>query len=405
MVREPAGAAAGSRVFSVQRLLLVVSVAVFIDTMFYAVISPLLPVLSHQLHLSKLSAGVLTASYPAGMLLGSLPGGALSVRMGPRFTVCTGLTLLVFSTIGFAWLNSAWSLDLTRFVEGCGGACSWAGGVAWIVAATPPERRGSVIGKALAMAIGGALLGPAIGALASATGRPALFTGLAMSGVALVAVVRTVPDEPQSSAQSLVEAVRVMVRPAMLRGMWLMIIPAIVSGAINVLGPLQLHELGAGTAVIGATFLVASAIEAALSPSVGQLSDRYGRGLPLRIGLIAMAVTLACFTLPATALLLSLLIIVICIVLGLFWAPAMALMSDVAERDGVDQAHAAALMNLAWAAGQIVGSACGGASAKAFGDLFPTAVVAGLSLLTFLFLLWTGWQGDPDRPALESEPV
>ncbi len=37
-----------------ERLVLVVGAAVFIDTMFYAVIAPLLPALSHQLHLSKL---------------------------------------------------------------------------------------------------------------------------------------------------------------------------------------------------------------------------------------------------------------------------------------------------------------------------------------------------------------
>jgi len=155
----------------VERLVLVVSAAVFIDTMFYAVISPLLPELRHQLGLSKLSAGVMTASYPAGMLVGSLPGGALTVRTGPRFTVCAGLLMLVGSTVAFGWLNSALSLDLARFVEGVGGACSWAGGIAWIVAATPVQRRGAVIGRALAMAIGGSLFGPAIGAVASAVGR------------------------------------------------------------------------------------------------------------------------------------------------------------------------------------------------------------------------------------------
>ena len=74
----------------VERLMLVVGVAIFVDTVFYAVITPLLPQLSHQLHLSKLSAGVMTASYPVGMLVASLPGGALAVRRGPRFTVITG---------------------------------------------------------------------------------------------------------------------------------------------------------------------------------------------------------------------------------------------------------------------------------------------------------------------------
>jgi MFS family permease len=366
----------------VDRLVLLVSAAVFIDTMFYAVISPLLPELTHQLALSKLSAGVMTASYPAGMLVGSLPGGVLVVRTGPRFTVCVGLLMLVASTIAFGWLNSAPGLDLARFVEGLGGACSWAGGIAWIVAATSADRRGAVLGRALAMAIGGSLFGPAIGALASAVGRSALFTLLAMSGLALTAFVRTVPDQTESSNQGVGAVIGVMARPAMGRAMWLMALPAVVSGALNVLAPLQLHKLGGGAGVIGATFFVGAALEAMVSPLVGQLSDRRGRLLPLRLGLIGTAVTLSCFTLPATTLELSLLVILICIVLGGFWAPAMALLSDLSERYRLDQAHGAALMNLAWAAGQILGAVGGGATAKAFGDSCPALVVAGLCVLS-----------------------
>ena len=149
-----------------RRLVLVVSFAIFLDTLFYAVITPLLPQLSHELHLSKLSAGVMTASYPAGMLVASLPGGALAVRRGPRFTVIAALVLLVISTVGFGLLERRRRFDIARFVEGVGGACSWAGGLAWIVAVTPAERRGAVMGSALGTSIAGALFGPAVGALA-----------------------------------------------------------------------------------------------------------------------------------------------------------------------------------------------------------------------------------------------
>ena len=69
--------------------------------------------------------------------------------------------------------------------------------------------------------------------------------------------------------------------------MWLVALPAIASGTMNVLGPLRLGELGAGAAGIGATFLVAAAIEAVMSPAVGHISDRRGRMFPLRIGLAA----------------------------------------------------------------------------------------------------------------------
>ncbi len=54
--------------------------------------------------------------------------------------------------------------------------------------------------------------------------------------------------------------------------------------------------------------------------------------------------------------------------LGAFWAPAMAMLSDAAEARSLDQGLAAALLNLAWAGGQIAGSGAGGALAKAAGD-------------------------------------
>ena len=97
-----------------RRLVRVVGAIVFVDTLFYAAIAPLLPSLAHQLHLSKLSAGVMTASYPVGTLLGSIPGGVLAARAGPKAAVCTGLSLLGVSTLAFGFLDSAPLLDLAR---------------------------------------------------------------------------------------------------------------------------------------------------------------------------------------------------------------------------------------------------------------------------------------------------
>jgi MFS family permease len=369
------------------RLVLVISVVVFVDTMFYAVIAPLLPDLVHQLRLSKLSAGLMTASYPIGTLLGSLPGGILAVRVGPRFTVCTGLALLSCSTIAFALVSGPAALDTARFVEGVGGACSWAGGLAWIVAETSPERRGAMIGRALGAAIVGSLFGPVIGTVATATGRPAAFSAVAVVAVVLIAWTRHLPSHHAPSQQGLGDLRSALVRPRVAAGMWLVALPAVASGMISVLGPLRLHRFGAAAAAIGATFLAAAAVEAVISPTVGSFSDRRGRLTPLRWGLLAAAGALLCFTLPHSAAVLALVIVVIAAALGVFWAPAMALLSDAADDHGLDQGLAAALMNLAWAGGQIVGSGAGGALAKTAGDALPTRSAAGLCLATLAGLL------------------
>jgi MFS family permease len=373
-----------SPVVAERRLVLVISAVMFVDTMFYAVIAPLLPTLAHQLHLSKLSAGVMTASYPVGTLVGSLPGGILAARVGPKPTVITGLAMLAGSTIAFALLHDAAGLDVARFVEGLGGACSWAGGLAWLVTETASERRGALIGRALGAAIGGALFGPVIGTLATAIGRQAAFSSVVVIAVLLMAETRRLPTRHIQSHQGVGNLLAALRERSVMRGMWLVALPALVSGAVSVLGPLRLHRLGASAAAIGATFLMAAGIEAAITPAIGRLSDRRGRLLPLRLGLATTAGLLFCFSLPRDVLLLAVVVVAIAAALGAFWAPAMAMLSDAAERQRLDQGLAAALMSLAWAAGQIVGSGAGGAVAKAAGDALPMTMAAALCLGTLV---------------------
>jgi predicted MFS family arabinose efflux permease len=402
---------------ALRRLAILVGAAVLIDTTFYAVVAPLLPSLSQSLHLSKLGAGLLTACYPAGMLVASIPGGMLSVRMGPRFAVCLGLALLFASTVAFALLHSAPTLDFARFVEGGAGACSWAGGIAWLMAVAPSSRRGAVIGRAMSAAIAGAVAGPAIGALASAVGRAALFSALALFALALALVTWqiSVPageSHPEPTGAPMLAATRALLRRRFgLAALWLMALPAMVSGTLTVLGPLALHPLGAGAGVIGATFIAAAALETIVSNWVGGVSDRHGRLAPL-IGSLAVAGTaIACFSAASDVPLLILVIGVSATALGAAWTPAMALLSDLSEGVGLDQALGAGLMNVAWAAGQIVGSGGSGALAHLTGNTFPTVLIGALCLLSAAWLLGTGGRPDPpvsppvDPPVAVSPPM
>jgi len=59
-----------------RRLLLLASAVVFVDTAFYAAITPLLPHYVDTLHISKSGAGVLSGAYAAGTFIGSQIGRA-----------------------------------------------------------------------------------------------------------------------------------------------------------------------------------------------------------------------------------------------------------------------------------------------------------------------------------------
>src|SRR6185503_3464828 len=87
---------------TMRRLVAFVCLIVFVDTMFYAAITPLLPELSDKYDLSKTAAGILAAAYPAGTFVGALPGGWLAARWGVRPTVLLGLGRTVTSSVAFA---------------------------------------------------------------------------------------------------------------------------------------------------------------------------------------------------------------------------------------------------------------------------------------------------------------
>ena len=371
----------------VRLLFLVASAVVFVDTMFYAAVVPLLPTLTHELHLSKASAGVLTAGYAAGTLVGAIPGGTLAARAGPRATIYAGLLLMGSSSLAFGFLNEIAGLDAARFVQGFGGACTWAGSLAWLIGEVDAGRRGSAIGGALAAGIGGALFGPVIGTLAHAVGRAPVFSAVAVVAAALAVAVALLPApsaQPEPGPVHLLEELR---RPPILLGMWLTGLPAVASGVVNVLAPLRLSALGASAVGIGATFLIAAGAEAIISPAVGQVSDRRGRMFPLRIGLGVAAIVLVCLPLSSSVVVFAGVVVLAAVALGSFWAPAMAMLSDAAEAGGLSQGYAMALINLAWAAGQIAGAAGGGALAKATGDTVPFVVSAVLCAATLGLML------------------
>lgn len=130
-----------------------------------------------------------------------------------------------------------------------------------------------------------------------------------------------------------------------------------------------------------------------MAPLVGRFSDRRGRMLPVRIGLATTIPLLLAFSLPDAVAPLALLIVALGGSLGAFWAPSMAMLSDAAEAQRLDQALAAALINLAWAGGQIIGSTGGGGLAKASGDAVPMAIVAALCAITLIGVGWGGRRG------------
>lgn len=369
-----------------RRLVAFSSAVVLVETVFFSALAPLLPEFELEFGLSKTEAGLLVAVYAIGGVCGAIPGGWASSRIGIRATAVIGLVLLAVTCVGFGVAETYTALCLTRFAQGFASSFCWNASLAWIVVESPRDRRGEMLGITMAAAVAGALLGPGVGAAASAFGRAAVFGGLAGLALALAVWAVVLPAPRQGESQPMRLLLAAVRSRGVITAMWLLMLPALLFGTIGTLAPLQLDEVGWGALGIAVTFIVAAGIEALIDPAIGRWSDRSGRFAPIRFGLVLSIVGSLAVPWVEHRLALSLVVVYASVSFGLFWVPATALLSDGFESVGIEAALGFALMNFAWAPGHIVGSAVGGGIADVGGDIAAYGFAAFLCLTTLLAL-------------------
>jgi predicted MFS family arabinose efflux permease len=370
-----------------RRLLVLTSAVVFLDTLFFSAIAPLLPHYARDLGLTKAAAGVLAGAYPAGTLVAAVPAIWVARKVGVKGALLLGLGLLAASSVAFGLGNTVEVLDVSRFVQGAAGALCWSGSLAWLVATAPVDRRGAMIGTALGFAVAGSLLGPVLGTAAEQFGDVLIFSLVAVGALGLAAFATTTPGRADAS--------RVPGRRTLLAGLrdrsvqaagWLNALYGLAFGALSVLVPLRLSSLGASAAVVGLTFALAAAGEMITSPLAGRLADGGTRLSPVRAALPAAALVLALLPVPDAAWIVAVLAVLSGPTVGALLAPAGAMLSDAASALGIGQVIAVALSNVAWSAGEMAGAAGGGGLAQATADAVPYALLCAACVLTAIAL-------------------
>lgn len=362
-----------------------VRVLLLFESAMYSAITPVLPHYAHVLGASKPAVGVLAGAYPAGIIPGSLIGAWIATRAGVRRTTLVGLLLFAVSSAAFGFATHIVALDALRFVQGAGCGFIWGGGLTWVIAVAPRERRGEMLGSVIGAAIFGTLIGPVLGILAVSVGTGPVFALVGATALALAAWTQGHPNPVrQTGATDTSSPVRDMLRSSLIRlGSWLILLEAATIGATSALLPLRLARFGAGSIVVGAVFLVSSLISMAVSAPIGRTVDRRGAGVPLCVGLTLTAILMALLPVPHSAALLA----IVCVIalggpLTAYTIPALTIITDTAERLGIPLAVATMMLNLAWASGEVIGAPTAANLSQATSDAVPLLALSAIMVLT-----------------------
>ena len=359
-------------------LMLLVAAIVLVDTVFFAVLSPLLPSYAALLGLSKASVGVLAGAFATGVLVAALPSGLLASRVGLKPTLLLGLGLTGLTSVVFG-LSATWGLlVLTRFAAGLGSACSWTAAVGWLARTAPPERRGELIGFAISAAVAGAFLGPALGATAAWTGTGPAFGAIAVACGVLALLVMMLPvPGAESRSITMITALRM---PSLWAPLGLIWLAPLLFAVLGVLVPLSLGARGWNAGQLGALYAGAAALEALVHPLLGRWADRRGGLAPISTGLVGSIVVLVGLAAAGPPWLVAGLAVAAAITFGATLVPGMALLTRAAEAAGLDAVLGMALANLAWALGHAVGAPVCGWMADRMGDTLTYTAFAALCL-------------------------
>ena len=383
-----------------RRLLVLACSVVFMETTFFAVLTPLLPSYRDELGLSDAAVGVLSGSFAAGAVVLALPAGWIAARYGPRRATIIGLVGVgLFSTI-FGWTDSIALLDGARFLQGAFGALMWAGAISWVISAAPRERRGQVMGTVIAAAVVGEMLGSPIGAVAHEVGTGPVFSAVLVLAVAIALFAMTIPSVAEVEGQEVGDAVKAARRARLTRTVLVLAGPSAAFGMIVVLGPLRLDDLGATPWMIAGAFAGGSLIEAIVGPFVGRFSDRVGRKVPYLAGLVVMSAAIAVVGFFEVLPMLLFGVVLVAFGAGLAFTPASTLITDRATAAGLNQGYAAGSANVAWGGGQMVGAVGAGYLAGVAGYALPAVV-----MIVLLGVVWVLVRPIADPRPTEAEPL
>ena len=159
---------------------------------------PVLPVYASSFGVSYSLIGFILAGEALGTLVADVPAGGLLRRLGGKWTMVLGISLVGLSVLALVWAGTVWEVLAYRFVAGVGGALWNLSRHAYLTEATKLAERG----RAIALFGGtnrlGVFAGPVLGGVvATAYGLAAPFVVFVVLSALALTVVGLFTEKPE----------------------------------------------------------------------------------------------------------------------------------------------------------------------------------------------------------------
>lgn len=350
-----------------RRNLLVLGFALFVVTLGFGVVMPIIPFYMERLGAGGTELGLLVASYAVMRLLFGPIWGGVSDRVGRKPILMLGVLGYGITMVGFGLATALWMMFAARILSGVLSSATSPTTMAYIGDSTAEEDRSAGMGILGAAAGLGVIFGPALaGLLANRSLSTPFFVAGGLSLVALVLIQVLLPESLSASQRSSPPRSEVSPRAWAKElfgpiGPLLALVFIATAGSMALYGVLGLYALqrfDAGTTEVGVIFAVLGLLTAiGQGVLVGPVTRRFGEVRVVEVGLLASAAGLLVAMIADGYLALV-------VTIGLFAlcsAPLIpALTALTSKRAGLSQGVTMGVSNSFISLGRIVGPLLGG---------------------------------------------
>ena len=271
-------------------------------------IIPTIPLFAEELGASVLFSGLIFAARGAGSMIGDVPSGLLTSRLGGRLTMTAGVLLTAGSGVAMGFSVVPAMLAGLTLLNGIAFALWHVSRLAYMTETVPVEYRGRALSLVGGVTRVGFFLGPIIGgALGKAGGLETVFFAQAAVVCAAALLVATRLPRARAGDAGTPERPRVSLRSVVLAGRRSLLVAGSVAITLvlirhgrQFLIPVWGSSIGLDPLQIGLIFGFASAIDMVMFYPVGMVMDRWGRKWVIVPSLLVLSASLMLMPLTGT---------------------------------------------------------------------------------------------------------